>query len=65
MAYLVSPCCGDEYSEYIDDEGYEIYICENPRCKEEFSEPIEDYEYEARMQEDRADMEMDDRRLGL
>jgi len=49
MAYLVSPCCGYEYSETIDDEGYEVYICENPKCKEEFPEPLEDYEFTIRV----------------
>ena len=65
MAYLVSPCCGYEYSETIDDEGYEVYICENPRCKEEFPAPLEDYEYDSRIRESIAEDRMDEKRLGL
>jgi len=65
MAYLVSPCCGYEYSETIDDEGYEVYICENPKCKEEFPEPLEDYEFQERMREAYLEDRMDDARLGL
>tara|TARA_R100000908_G_C3710861_1_gene117546 strand:+ start:585 stop:782 length:198 start_codon:yes stop_codon:yes gene_type:complete len=65
MTYLVSPCCGYEYSETIDHEGYEVYICENPKCKEEFPEPLEDYEFQERMRESYLEDRMDDARLGL
>ena len=66
MAYLVSPCCGYDYSDHVDDEGYEVYICDHPKCGEEFDEPLEDYEYEARVRESHAEMMADERRdLGL
>lgn len=66
MAELVSPCCGHEYSDHINEEGYEVYICDHPKCGEEFDEPLEDYEYEARMRENHAEMMADERRdLGL
>ena len=66
MAYLVSPCCGYDYSDYMDKEGHDVYKCDNNKCNEAFDEPIEDYEYDARMLEDRAEMEADERRdLGL
>jgi hypothetical protein len=66
MTYMVSPCCGAEYSDVQNKEGYDVYICDAHQCKEVFSEPIEDYEYDARMREDRAEMEADERRdLGL
>ena len=66
MTYLVSPCCGYQYSDYVDDEGYESYVCDHPKCGEEFSEPLEDYEYDARMRESYLEMMADERRdLGL
>ena len=66
MAELVSPCCGAEYSDKVDDEGYELYTCDHPKCGEEFDEPLEDYEYIARMRESHAEMMADERRdLGL
>ena len=65
MAELVSPCCGAEYSDTIDEEGYEIYICDNPKCKEEFYEPIEEYEFTARMREAYEEDRMEEKRLGL
>ena len=65
MAYLVSPCCGHDYSDTLDDEGYEVYICDNPKCNQEFSEPIEDYEFAARMREAYLEDKMDEERLGL
>jgi|TARA_R100000995_G_scaffold83352_1_gene59047 hypothetical protein len=55
---LLSPCCGCTYTE--TDESYE---CDS--CKEEFDEPIVDYEYRARIEDDRAEAMMEDRRLGL
>ena len=64
MAYLVSPCCGDEYSDQVDDEGYESHQCTN--CKDFFSEPLEDYEYNEQQKEAKAEAEADERRdLGL
>jgi hypothetical protein len=45
MAELVSPCCGGDYSDHIDDEGYDFYKCDEKNCNEIFREPIEDYEY--------------------
>jgi hypothetical protein len=66
MAELVSPCCGGDYSDHIDDEGFEFYKCDEKNCNELFHEAIEDYEYNARMLEDKAEMEADERRdLGL
>ena len=65
MTYMVSPCCGRNYSESLDSEGYDIYICDNPRCNQEFSEPIEDYEYEARIREAYLEDRMDERKLNL
>ena len=65
MAYLVSPCCGENYSDTIDEEGYEVYICDNPKCNQEFSEPIEDYEFTSRMREAYLEDKMDEKRLGL
>tara|TARA_R110002012_G_scaffold37957_2_gene106092 strand:+ start:789 stop:986 length:198 start_codon:yes stop_codon:yes gene_type:complete len=65
MAYLVSPCCGAEYSDTTDEERYNIYICDNPKCKEEFSEPLEDYEFEEKMKEAYLEDKMEERRLGL
>tara|TARA_R110000787_G_scaffold53593_4_gene125432 strand:+ start:606 stop:803 length:198 start_codon:yes stop_codon:yes gene_type:complete len=65
MAYLVSPCCGQDYSDSIDKEGYEVYTCDNPKCKEEFSEPIEDYEFEDLMREAYEEDRMEERRLDL
>ena len=59
MAYLVSPCCGDEYTEALSmiRGQTESYICS--KCNEHFSDPIEDYEYSEQMKEardeDRAD----------
>ena len=57
MAYLVSPCCGAEYSDHCDDEGYECHQCSH--CDEYFHEALEDYEFENQMREtvaeDRAD----------
>jgi hypothetical protein len=65
MAELVSPCCGYEYSDTTDEEGYNIYICDNPKCKEEFSEPTEEYEFIARMREAYEEDRMEENRLGL
>ncbi len=65
MAELVSPCCGGDYSDHVDDEGYDIYICDNHNCKEAFNEPIEDYEYRQRRLDDIAEDRMDEERLGL
>ena len=48
-----------------DEEGYNIYICDNPKCKEEFSEPLEDYEFEEKMKEAYLEDKMEERRLGL
>ena len=57
MAELVSPCCGDEYSDHVDDEGNECHQCSH--CDEYFNEPTEDYEFDEMMKEriaeDRAD----------
>ena len=66
MAELVSPCCGYEYSEFQDNEGYDMYICENNNCHETFSEPIEDYEFSEAAKEAKLEDEADERRdLGL
>jgi len=65
MTELVSPCCGYKYSDTIDEDGYEVYICEHPKCKEEFSEPIEEYEFIARMREAYEEDRMEENRLGL
>ena len=62
---MVSPCCGENYSDKIDEEGYEVYVCDNPKCNEEFLEPIENYEFAARMREAYLEDKMDEARLGL
>ena len=49
MAYLVSPCCGAEYSDHCDDDMNEYYQCE--QCDEYFHEPLKDYEFENQMKE--------------
>ena len=57
MSYLVSPCCGAEYTDIVDDDGYEAHICS--MCEEVFPEPVVDYEYDEQRKEsiaeDRAD----------
>ena len=57
MTEMLSPCCGTEYTDSTNEEGYEVYECNN--CKEPFYEPIEDYEYselmKERIEEDKAD----------
>jgi len=63
MAELVSPCCGDDYSDELDHEGYDVYVCS--KCKDEFSEPLEDYEFNERVKEAYLEDLMDERRLGL
>ena len=63
MAYLVSPCCGAEYSDHCDDDVNEYYQCSH--CKDFFSEPLEDYEYDSRIRESIAEDRMDEKRLGL
>ena len=64
MAYLVSPCCGDEYTDMVDSQGYEAHECSS--CKDIFAEPIEDYEYDEQQKEAKAEAEADERRdLGL
>jgi len=65
MAYLVSPCCGHDYSDTTDKEGYNIYICDNPKCKEKFLEPLEDYEFEEQRREAYLEDKMEEKRLGL
>ena len=53
----VSPCCGAEYNDGVDEDGYDFYECEE--CNEEFSEPLEEHEYDNQMRdsiaEDRSD----------
>jgi len=66
MVYMVSPCCGAEYSEITDDEGYDVYKCEAKNCSEIFTEPIEDYEYHQQMLDALAEARDDERRdMGL
>ena len=66
MANLVSPCCGDEYSEIEDIDGDSIFICQGNNCKHAFHEPIADYEYDEQMKEAKAEAAADERRdLGL
>jgi len=66
MAYLVSPCCGGDYSDHIDKEGYDLYKCDEKNCKQIFSEPIEDYEFNEAIKEAKAEAAADERRdLGL
>ena len=60
MAYLVSPCCGAEYSDHCDDDVNEYYQCEE--CDEYFQEPLEDYEFENQMREIVAEDRMDELR---
>ena len=40
---LVSPCCGSEFTDYVDNENFGKYKCDY--CGEDFDEPTEDYEY--------------------
>jgi hypothetical protein len=64
MAELVSPCCGAEYSDMVDSQGYEAHECSS--CKDIFAEPIEDYEYDEAQKEAKAEAEADERRdMGL
>ena len=64
MAELVSPCCGAEYSDHIDEDLNEYYQCDN--CKELFYEPETDYEYDNQMKESIAEDREDEKRdLGL
>ena len=66
MAELVSPCCGYEYSEQKDEDGYDIYLCEFPKCKEIFTEPLKDYEFDEQMKERIAEDKADEARdMGL
>ena len=58
---LISPCCGADYEEVIDEETE--YICE--KCKESFDHPEEEYEYNERMKENAAEDRMDEERLGM
>tara|TARA_R100001463_G_scaffold25650_2_gene60610 strand:- start:242 stop:427 length:186 start_codon:yes stop_codon:yes gene_type:complete len=61
---MVSPCCGAEYSDHIDDEENDVYICRE--CEETFTEPIEDYEYHQQMLDAKAEARDDERRdMGL
>ena len=65
MAHLVSPCCGQDYSDFVNEEGYNVYTCDNPKCTEEFPEPIEDYEFEELRREAYEEDRMEEKRLGL
>tara|TARA_R110002020_G_scaffold292835_1_gene508238 strand:+ start:326 stop:562 length:237 start_codon:yes stop_codon:yes gene_type:complete len=60
--HLVSPCCGDEYSEkdFITEMG-EQYICN--KCNELFDYPEEDHEHADRMRENALEDRMDEDRL--
>ena len=60
MAYMVSPCCGTEYSDHCDDDINEYYQCE--QCKEPFIEPIKDYEFDEQRKESIAEDRMDEAR---
>ena len=66
MAELVSPCCGGDYSDHIDDEGFEFYKCDEKNCNELFHEPIEDYEYRQQRIDEIAEAQNDEYRdMGL
>ena len=60
---VVSPCCGDEYEDTVDDEGYEVFTCHS--CDHTFDEPISEWEFNERMKENWADMKMDEERLEI
>ena len=60
MAELVSPCCGTEYTDMVDSEGYEAHECSS--CKDIFAEPTEDYEFDEMMKERIAEDRMDEAR---
>jgi len=60
---LVSPCCGSEFTDYVDNENFGKYKCDY--CGEDFDEPTEDYEYADRIRENIAEDLADDKRLGL
>ena len=62
MGYLVSPCCGAEYSDFQDEEGNDVYKCNSKNCNESFDEPLDEYEYNEQMREAKAEMEADERR---
>tara|TARA_R110000765_G_scaffold274494_1_gene373025 strand:+ start:168 stop:398 length:231 start_codon:yes stop_codon:yes gene_type:complete len=53
----VSPCCGADYSDKIDKDGYDTYECDD--CNEEFSDFLDEREYNNQMEdsiaEDRSD----------
>jgi len=64
MAEMLSPCCGAEFTDGTDEEGYEVYECND--CKELFYNPIEDYEYGEQMKESIAEDRADEARdMGL
>ena len=65
MTHSVSPCCGQDYSDSVDKEGYSIYTCDNPKCKETFTEPLEEYEFGEQMKDAYLEDKMEERRLEL
>ena len=61
MAELVSPCCGAEYTDMVDSQGYEAHECSS--CKDIFAEPTEDYEYKSRTYDSFLEDRMDEEKL--
>jgi len=57
---LISPCCGSEFTDYINNENFGQYKCDH--CGEDFDEPTEDYEYHQQMLDDIAEARADEAR---
>ena len=57
----VSCCCGDSYTDSVDEEGYEILVCDH--CDSEFYETISQQEYNERKKDDWEEMRSDEERL--
>tara|TARA_R110000751_G_scaffold49529_6_gene110211 strand:- start:3019 stop:3210 length:192 start_codon:yes stop_codon:yes gene_type:complete len=63
MAYLVSPCCGEDYEELAFRTEDHMYKCTT--CDETFDVPEESYEYEQKRLDEKAEDQMEEERLGL
>tara|TARA_R100000234_G_scaffold33125_1_gene19506 strand:+ start:1354 stop:1596 length:243 start_codon:yes stop_codon:yes gene_type:complete len=57
----VSPCCGDDYTDEVDEEGFEVFTCDN--CGDEFDEPIPQWEYDEQTRDYWAELRSDEERL--
>tara|TARA_R110000824_G_scaffold21263_9_gene79478 strand:- start:440 stop:634 length:195 start_codon:yes stop_codon:yes gene_type:complete len=60
MANLVSPCCGDDYTELDFRTEEHMYTCSG--CKQTFEIPETDYEFSEAAKEAREEDRMDERR---